>query len=131
MKRKYRMANTAIVKLTQQLKAGGCASKLAAVHAVTDVTGFGLMGQGRELAPVSRVTIEIVVDEVPHIEGPRCHPSLGEITPGLLPNRDFANSVRADETASQAADKWSMLLYDPQTLPLAVTRLSKVREHDE
>ena len=123
MEQKYRMANTAIAKLTQQLKAGGCASKLAAVHAVTDVTGFGLMGQGRELAPVGRVRIEIVVDEVPHVEGPRCHPSLGAITPGLLSNRDLAKCIRADETASQPADKWSMLLYDPQTLPLAVTRL--------
>jgi selenide,water dikinase len=83
------MANTATVKLTQQLKAGGCTSKLAGVHAMTDVTGFGLMGQGRELAPIG-VTIEIVVDEVPHIEGLRCHPSLGAIPPGLLSNRDFA-----------------------------------------
>lgn len=77
------MTNTATVKLTQQLKDGGCASKLAGVHAITDVTGFGLMGQGRELAPVSRVTIEIVVDEEPHIGGPRCHPSLGAVPPGL------------------------------------------------
>jgi selenophosphate synthase len=72
MKQDYRMTNTAAVKLRQQLKDGGCASKLAGVHAITDVTGFGLMGQGRELAPVSRVTVEIVVDEVPHVGRPRC-----------------------------------------------------------
>ena len=32
------------------------------VHAMTDVTGFGLMGHGRELALGSGVTIEIEVE---------------------------------------------------------------------
>ena len=41
----------------------------AGVHAMTDITGFGLMGHGREMALGSGVTIEIVVDQVPLIEG--------------------------------------------------------------
>ena len=47
----------------------------AGVHAMTDVTGFGLMGHGRELALGSGVTIEIVVERgAAHRGRPRCHP---------------------------------------------------------
>ena len=46
------------------------------VHAMTDVTGFGLMGHGRELALGSGVTIEIVVEaRATHRGCSRCHPS--------------------------------------------------------
>ena len=65
----------------------------AGVHAMTDVTGFGLMGHGRELALGSGVTIEIVVEDVPRIEGALDAIHLGAIPAGLLANRDFAECV--------------------------------------
>ena len=68
----------------------------AGVHAMTDVTGFGLMGHGRELALGSGVTIEIVVEDVPRIEGALDAIRLGAIPAGLLANRDFAECVSAD-----------------------------------
>jgi selenide,water dikinase len=87
----------------------------AGVHAMTDVTGFGLMGHGRELALGSGVTIEIVVEEVPRIEGALGAIHLGAIPAGLLANRDFAECVSADAPGSQIADDLRTLLYDPQT----------------
>ena len=87
----------------------------AGVHAMTDVTGFGLMGHGRELALGSGVTIEIVVEEVPRIEGALDAIHLGAIPAGLLANRDFAECVSADAPGSQIADDLRTLLYDPQT----------------
>jgi selenide,water dikinase len=87
----------------------------AGVHAMTDVTGFGLMGHGRELALGSGVTIEIVVEEVPRIEGALDAIHLGAIPAGLLANRDFAECVSADAPGSHIADDVRTLLYDPQT----------------
>jgi len=85
------------------------------VHAMTDVTGFGLMGHGRELALGSGVTIEIVVEAVPLIGGALDAVHLGAIPAGLLANRDFAECVSADAPGSQIADDLRSLLYDPQT----------------
>src|SRR5580692_7561392 len=85
------------------------------VHAMTDVTGFGLMGHGRELALGSGVTIEIVVDQVPRIEGALDAIHLGAIPAGLLANRDFAECVSADAPGAQIPHDLRTLLYDPQT----------------
>ena len=82
---------------------------------MTDVTGFGLMGHGRELAFGSGVRIEIEVDSVPRIEGALDAIHLGAIPAGLLANRDFAECVSADPPGSQIPDDLRMLLYDPQT----------------
>jgi selenide, water dikinase len=87
----------------------------AGVHAMTDVTGFGLMGHGRELALGSGVAIEIVVEDVPRIEGALDAIHLGAIPAGLLANRDFAECVSADAPGSDIADDVRTLLYDPQT----------------
>jgi selenide,water dikinase len=87
----------------------------AGVHAMTDVTGFGLMGHGRELALGSGVTIEIVVEEVPRIEGALDAIHLGAIPAGLLANRDFVECLSADAPGSRIADDLRTLLYDPQT----------------
>jgi selenide,water dikinase len=85
------------------------------VHAMTDVTGFGLMGHGRELALGSGVTIEIEVDRVPRMEGALDAIHLGAIPAGLLANRDFAECVSADVAGAQIPDDLRTLLYDPQT----------------
>src|SRR5580698_8605659 len=85
------------------------------VHAMTDVTGFGLMGHGRELALGSGVTIEIVVNQVPRIEGAIDAIHLGAVPAGLLANREFAECVSADAPGSQIPDDLRTLLYDPQT----------------
>jgi selenide,water dikinase len=87
----------------------------AGVHAMTDVTGFGLMGHGRELALGSGMRIEIVVEQVPRIEGAREAVRLGTIPAGLLANREFAECISADAPGSQIPDDMRILLYDPQT----------------
>ncbi len=87
----------------------------AGVHAMTDVTGFGLMGHGREMALGSGMTIEIVVEEVPRIEGALDAVRLGAIPAGLLANREFAECVSADAPGSHIAGDLRTLLYDPQT----------------
>jgi len=85
------------------------------VHAMTDVTGFGLMGHGRELAIGSGMTIELIVDQVPRIPGALEAIHRGTIPAGLLANREFAECVSADAPGSRIADDVRALLYDPQT----------------
>jgi selenide, water dikinase len=85
------------------------------VHAMTDVTGFGLMGHGRELALGSGMTLEIIVDQVPRIEGALDAIHLGTIPAGLLANREFAECLSADAPGSRIPDDFRILLYDPQT----------------
>jgi selenide,water dikinase len=67
------------------------------VHSMTDVTGFGLMGHCREMALASGTAIEIVVEQVPVIEGAVDAVRFGAIPAGLLANRSFAiRRLRAD-----------------------------------
>ena len=85
------------------------------VHAMTDVTGFGLMGHCREMALGSGVTIEIVVEAVPFIEGAVDAVRAGAVPAGLLANRSFAECISGDAPGSQIPDDLRTLLYDPQT----------------
>ena len=84
-----------------------------AVHACTDVTGFGLMGHGREMANASGVTLEIEASAVPLIEGARDYASMGLIPGGAYRNREFcADSVVLAQGLDEALND---LLFDPQT----------------
>ena len=58
--------------------------------AVTDVTGFGLIGHAREMALASGVTLEIAVDRFRFLPGALDYARLGAIPGGLKNNREFA-----------------------------------------
>ncbi len=85
------------------------------VHAATDVTGFGLMGHGREVALGSGVRLSIEVSAVPLLDGAREAVRLGAVPAGLLSNREFAECVVADAEKATIADDLRALMYDPQT----------------
>jgi selenide, water dikinase len=85
------------------------------VHAMTDVTGFGLMGHGRELAVGSGVSLHIEVEAVPLIEGARDAVRLGTIPAGLLANREFAACFVAEASGTRLEEDLITLMYDPQT----------------
>jgi selenide,water dikinase len=85
------------------------------VHAITDITGFGLMGHGREMALGSGVTLEIDSARVPLIEGALDAVHVGAIPGGLLANREFAECLVADSPDSHISEDLRALLYDPQT----------------
>jgi selenide, water dikinase len=95
--------------------AAAIATACAGVHAITDITGFGLMGHGREMATGSGMTLEIEVSRVPLIEGALDAVRAGAIPGGLLANREFAECLVQDAADSHIADELRALLYDPQT----------------
>jgi selenide, water dikinase len=84
-----------------------------AVHAMTDVTGFGLIGHARELALASDVSLTIHASRVPILEGALECVRAGHIPGGLKNNRDFAECLV--EYNDAVPDDVRALLFDPQT----------------
>ena len=84
----------------------------SAVHACTDVTGFGLVGHASEMAAASGVTIEIDVDSVPLLDGVRA--IAAENMPGgsRTNAQHFAAGIRL---AREVPLDLVQLLHDPQT----------------
>jgi selenide,water dikinase len=82
-------------------------------NAVTDVTGFGLLGHAHETAERSGVRLVLESAEWPVLEGALEVARAGEKTGGDMRNRDFASehvSVAAD-----VSDDLVTLGWDPQT----------------
>jgi selenide,water dikinase len=83
------------------------------VNAMTDVTGFGLIGHARELALASDVSIRISAGKVPLLEGALECVRAGYVPAGLKNNREFAEClVEYDDGVPQDL---RALLFDPQT----------------
>jgi selenide,water dikinase len=83
------------------------------VHALTDVTGFGLMGHAREMALASNVAIQFFSKDIPTLAGALECARAGYIPGGLDNNREFAECVVGYEAPIGAELK--ALLFDPQT----------------
>jgi selenide,water dikinase len=88
-------------------------SEPSAIHALTDITGFGLIGHVRELALASEVSIRIHAGQVPLLEGALDCIRAGHIPGGLKANRDFAECLV--EYESGIPEELKTILYDPQT----------------
>ncbi len=83
------------------------------VRSCTDVTGFGLMGHGYEMAQGSGCTIHIQVDKVPYHAEALELASMGLVPAGAYRNREFTKGgVRFADSVSLAMQD---ILYDPQT----------------
>ena len=83
------------------------------VNAMTDITGFGLIGHAREMALASNVSLRLHASRIPLLAGALDCVRSGHIPGGLKNNRDFAECVvRYDDGIS---DEIKSLLYDPQT----------------
>jgi len=84
-----------------------------AVHAMTDVTGFGLIGHLREMAKGAGISVRLQASEVPLLEGALECVQRGYIPGGLKANRAFAEGCV--EYADDVPEDLRTLLYDPQT----------------
>jgi len=84
-----------------------------AVHAMTDVTGFGLIGHAREIALASSVSFRFHTSRIPLLEGALECVRAGHIPGGLKANREFAECVVAYEGG--IGEEVKAILFDPQT----------------
>ncbi len=84
-----------------------------AVHGLTDVTGFGLLGHAREMAAGSGVSLRIYASQVPLLAGALECVRENHVPGGLKSNRQFIEGcVEADPSIPPEV---LTLLYDPQT----------------
>ena len=83
------------------------------VHALTDITGFGLIGHAREMALASNVGLILDSSRIPVLEGALDCIRAGFIPGGLKANRDFAECLVG--YASAVPEEIRTLLFDPQT----------------
>ena len=98
------------------------------IHAMTDVTGFGLIGHAREMALASEVSFEIFAGRVPLLPGAIECIRAGYIPGGLNNNRDFAECVVG--YGNGVSDELKSLIFDPQTaggLLIAVAQKDSAR----
>ena len=84
-----------------------------AVHSVTDITGFGLIGHVREMALGSKVTVELDHARVEPLPGALDAIRAGCVPGGLKNNVAFASC--AVSMAASVPAEFETLLYDPQT----------------
>lgn len=82
------------------------------VHACTDVTGFGLMGHGLEMAQGSDTQLEIDTKAIDLIPASLEFASWGILPAGMYRNRAFAEEFVEAENIPLAVQD---MLYDPQT----------------
>ena len=83
------------------------------VNAMTDVTGFGLIGHARELALASNVALRFFSKDIPVLPGALECIRAGHVPGGLNANREFAECVVGYEAPIN--DDLKTLLFDPQT----------------
>ena len=84
-----------------------------AVHALTDVTGFGLIGHAREMALASKVSLRLRASAVPMLTGALECVHAGYIPGGLKANREFAECMVGYDDG--IPDDVRTMLFDPQT----------------
>jgi selenide,water dikinase len=83
------------------------------VHALTDVTGFGLIGHAREMALASNRSLRFFASKIPIMEGALECIRAGNIPGGLKANRDFAECLVQYDAG--IGEDLKTLLFDPQT----------------
>jgi selenide,water dikinase len=83
------------------------------VHAVTDVTGFGLLGHAREMAIGSGVSMKIDCARIEYLPGAVEASRNKCFSGGLANNRAFLEGCVGFEPG--VPDEFRALLYDPQT----------------
>lgn len=105
--------DTAVEVMMTLNKAAAEAMQTVGVNAATDITGYGLLGHGLEMAQNSGVGLRIRTDDLPVLAGTREYAQAGHVTGGASRNEEFVashirNHLDLDETMRQ-------ILLDPQT----------------
>jgi selenide, water dikinase len=98
--------------MTELNRAAAEALRPFAPNAVTDVTGFGLLGHAHEVAERSEVRVVLEAKALPTLPGALEAAAAGVRTGGDRRNRDFA---AAHVDADGVSEDLLALAYDPQT----------------
>ncbi|MCO6465113.1 MAG: selenide, water dikinase SelD [Bradyrhizobiaceae bacterium] len=106
------MVQAAVNSMVRLNKVGETLGRLPYVHALTDVTGFGLLGHLSELCQGARVGAEVVFDAVPLINKDRL---VEYIDAGCVPGATMRNWQAVQQMVNKLDLYRKALLCDPQT----------------
>ena len=101
-----------VASMAETNRAASEACREVGVHALTDISGYGLLGHALELADASGVSLEIMAAAVPLLPGAREAVANGAIPGGLIANQEWI-TPRVD--AGGLDPVMLSLLCDPQT----------------
>lgn len=79
----------------------------------TDITGFGILGHGLEMASASGLSLRIEYSKLPFLKGARGYAENGIFPGGAFDNKGFYEKNVQFDDAIQEPEQ--MLLFDPQT----------------
>lgn len=103
-----------MLRWTTQLNTPGCAfASMAEVHAVTDVTGFGLAGHLLEICRGSQLGATLKFSQLPLIDEAIRHAKAGIVTGASA--RNWAGYGNQITLAAELAEWQQKMLADPQT----------------
>jgi selenide, water dikinase len=103
----------AIASMMQLNRGASQALQRTGVHAVTDITGFGLLGHAWEMASQSLAGMRFEFDALPLLPHARHYAETGHITGGAYRNAAYLlPHVRCDERLNEVDRE---ILWDPQT----------------
>lgn len=104
-------AETSMARLNRD--AAEALRDISGVHAVTDITGFGLLGHAREMASGSGVSMRIECERIEYLPGAIAAARGKFFSGGLNSNREFLEGCV--EFQQSVAEESRALLVDPQT----------------
>ena len=94
-------------------KAGADAAQAADAQAMTDITGFGILGHGFEMAKAGDVTFRLKLADLPFHNGTVRYAEMGTIPGGTGRNADhFAEHV---EFGAEVSELMQKVLWTPET----------------
>jgi selenide,water dikinase len=136
LKRDVAGAEVVEAMVASMKKLNRCAAQAAqatgGIRAVTDITGFGLLGHSLEMTRASGVQFQFIFSQLPFLEGARTYATEFIFPGGASNNRlyfekdvSFATTISEDQ---------QMLLWDPQTsggllLAVPADRLANFKEY--
>ena len=92
------------------------------IHACTDITGFGIMGHGYEMAEGSNMTLKLNKESIPYIEEAKEYAEMGLVPEGSYNNRAYLDG----KYELKNVETWMEdILFDPQTSGGLLVSLSK------
>jgi selenide,water dikinase len=105
--------DAAIASMTQLNRAAAQAAQAVGVHAMTDITGYSLLGHAHEMAHLSGVDFVLTYNVLPWLPGAQRYAAEGNFPGGAANNMAyFGQWVSFDSSIDEVT---RILLFDPET----------------
>jgi len=113
--------------MSQLNKIGEVFGQQPYIHAMTDVTGFGLMGHLSELCEASHLSAEVFFEKIPLLDVEAVNHYIKE---GCLPGGTHRNFDSYGHKLAPMSDYEKAILCDPQTSGGLLVAISEEKQHD-